>query len=202
LQPAGYVCGVIGKWHLGLQSPSQFPLARGFASFYGFLAGDSEYFNAKIMQNHNSIVVSQYLTDAFTQQAVSFIQSNASKPFFLYLAYNAPHTPYEASQTYLQRVSSIKDPNRRTLAAMILALDDGVGRVMQTLQTENLLANTIVFFLSDNGAPDQPFVRNLPFRGYKFDTLEGGIHVPFGLQWQGTSLRAWCSILRSRRWIF
>jgi arylsulfatase A-like enzyme len=83
---------------------------------------------------------------------VSFIDRHATQPFFLYLAYNAPHSPYQASQSYLDRVANISDPNRRTYAAMITALDDGVGKVVQALSANNLTEKTLIFFLSDNGA--------------------------------------------------
>ena len=95
-----------------------------------------------------------YLTDAFTREGVSFINRHATQPFFLYLAYNAPHAPYQAPQTYLDRVANITDPNRQLLAAMVTALDDGVGQVLQALQANNLLDKTLIFFLSDNGAPE------------------------------------------------
>ena len=184
LKPAGYVCGAIGKWHLGY-APNLLPNARGFDEFFGFLGGQSDYINARVFQNTTPLVESEYLTDAFSREAVSFISRHRAQPFFLYLAYNAPHTPYQVTQEYLDRVPNISDPARRTYAAMIVALDDGVGRVLQALQTQNLLDNTLIFFLSDNGAPADPFTSNYPLRGYKFDVYEGGIHVPFAVQWSG-----------------
>ena len=184
LKPVGYICGAIGKWHLGANTVFH-PDMRGFDSYYGFLGGSSTYLNATVLRDYTPMIETEYLTDAISREAETFINGHATQPFFLYLAYNAPHAPYQATQEYLDRVSYITDPDRRTLAAMITALDDGVGRVVNALEANNLLGNTLIFFLSDNGAPDQSFVRNLPFRGYKSDTTEGGIHVPYVVRWTG-----------------
>src|SRR5256886_6775931 len=186
LKPAGYVSGLVGKWHLG-SAPNLRPNQRGFDEFYGFLLGDSPYFSSgqAILRNNTPVTESAYLTDAFTREAVSFINNHAAQPFFLWLSYNAPHLPLQAPQNYLDRVSpNITDPKQRLYAAMIIALDDGIGQVLQTLQTQNLLNNTLIFFLSDNGSPGSPG-RNLPLRGFKYDVLDGGIHVPFVVQWTG-----------------
>src|SRR5437762_1917315 len=141
-----------------------------------------------ILRNNTPVTESAYLTDAFTREAVSFINNHAAQPFFLWLSYNAPHLPLQAPQNYLDRVSpNITDSKQRLYAAMIIALDDGIGQVLQTLQKQILINNTLIFFLSDNGSPGSPG-RNLPLRGFKYEVLEGGIHVPFVVLWTGQLL--------------
>ena len=136
LRPAGYACGAIGKWHLG-SAPNLVPTSRGFDEYFGFLGAASPYYNAVLYRNTRRITESSYLTEAFTREAVSFINRHQAQPFFLYLAYNAVHSPYDRPpQQYMDRVRNIANPNRRIYAAMVLALDDGIGRVLQTLQAD------------------------------------------------------------------
>jgi len=204
LGKAGYHCGIIGKWHLGAH-PSLHPLRRGFDEFFGFLGGghryfpdeltldestragsESESYRLAILRDHKTVRTTRYLTDEFSLEAVDFIERNHDRPFFLYLAYNAPHAPLQASEEYLSRFTSIKDPRRRTYAAMVSAVDDGVGKVMAKLRELSLESDTLVFFLSDNGGPLQANASNNdPLRGAKGSPWEGGWHVPFAMQWTG-----------------
>lgn len=205
LKQAGYTSGAIGKWHLGAY-PTLHPLNRGFDFFYGHLGGGHRYFPEEltikrsedangesesyqtwILRNHEPDPPSKYLTDAFSDEAVGFIERSKDKPFFLYLAYNAPHNPLQATEKYLSRFPDIKDQNRRTYAAMISAVDDGVGLVLDKLEELRLAENTLVFFLSDNGGPETKNASdNGALRGGKGDAWEGGFRVPFAVQWKGT----------------
>jgi len=127
----------------------------------------------------------KYLTDDFSDAAVDFIEMNKENPFFLFLSYNAPHTPMQATEAYLARFPDIKDEKRRTYAAMVSAVDDGVGRVLAKLEEFDLDDNTLVFFLSDNGGSSKNASLNTPLRGHKSDVWEGGYRVPFALRWNG-----------------
>jgi arylsulfatase A-like enzyme len=148
---------------------------------------EAESYRTWILRNHEPVPPRKYLTDEFSDEAVSFISRNKDRPFFLFLSYNAPHTPLEATPKYLARFPDIKDKKRKTYAAMVSAIDDGVGLLIESLRENNLEEKTIVAFLSDNGGhTTKNASRNTPFRGAKGDVWEGGHRVPFAMQWKGT----------------
>ncbi len=150
------------------------------------LAAEQASYKTWIMRNHTPVKTENYLTDEFSDEAVKFIKRNQDEPFFLYIAYNAPHSPLEASEKYLKRFHKMEKSKRKTYAAMVSAVDDGVGKVLNTLETLDLDKNTIVVFLSDNGGPEtKNGSNNGVLREGKGSLYEGGYRVPFAMQWKG-----------------
>src|SRR5688572_8945864 len=159
LKSAGYVTGMVGKWHLG-HKPEYIPTSRGFDEFYGFLGGAHPYGilgegNNAMMRNDKPLTEKpEYLTDNFGKESAAFIDKHAGakgdKPFFLYLAFNAIHTPMEAPAKYQERFAGVTDPKRKTMLAMLSAMDDAVGQVMAALDKNGVADNTLIVFHADN----------------------------------------------------
>ena len=186
LKPAGYVTGALGKWHLGL-TEEYHAMNRGFDEFYGFMGrGAHPYFdhsdmNHPIYRGLKPIEENGYLTTRITEEAVDFIDRHKQEPFFLYVAYNAVHSPPEAPEKDIKPVTG--DETRDTLMAMIKHLDLGVGEIVKALREHDLFDNTLLIFLTDNGGSGAMHANNSPLRGFKQMDYEGGIHVPFIVSW-------------------
>lgn len=210
LKTRGYHNIHLGKWHLG-GTPGSRPEDQGFDESLGFIAGGSMF----LPKNDPNVINSKqdfdpidrflwanlpfsvqynggplfhpdaYMTDYLTDQAITAIGANRNRPFFMYLAYNAPHTPLQATKADYDALSHIKDHRLRVYAAMIRNLDRNIGRVLETLKAQGLDENTLVIFTSDNGGAHYvglPEI-NKPYRGWKATFFEGGIHVPFLMRW-------------------
>lgn len=202
LQDVGYHTSIFGKWHLG-GAPHFQPNNRGFDYFYGFLDGGHNYmpdqvtvggggYSLPLMRNTQVAEFDEYLTTALSRDAVKYIHRQQTSPFFMYLSYNAPHSPLQAPAEYIEKYKHIEDEDRRVYAAMIDVMDEGIGMVVDALKETAQLDNTLIIFLSDNGGvfpeswqPTSDWADNSPFRRGKVALLEGGIHVPFIAHWPG-----------------
>jgi len=190
LKALGYTTGAVGKWHLG-EDPPYRPLQRGFDQFDGFLGGSRSYHDRPALPRRTvwldgedpAPLPKPYVTDAIGHSAANFIRQHRDQPFFLYVAFNAVHTPMHALDQDLQEVPPQLERKRRELLAMTIALDRAVGEVLQTLEQEGLSDDTIVMFLNDNGGATNNASDNGPFRGMKGSKFEGGIRVPWSVRW-------------------
>ncbi len=209
-QQEGYRTLMIGKWHLGGAAGMR-PDARGFDEFVGFMPGFALYSQpedpnmveaelefdvmdrmfravgnfAVVDEEGHRFRPSEYMTDYLTAEALKAVEANRAPPFFLYLAYNAPHTPLTALQSDYDALGEIEGHRERVYAAMIRSLDRGVGAILEKLEERGLEENTIVLFTTDNGGDGNaglPRV-NIPLRGYKASFFEGGVRVPFFMKW-------------------
>ena len=192
LKTEGYTTGLIGKWHLGDKTQNH-PLKNGFDYFWGFISGARNYFYDPNEVNRNSIrnVVENYtqtkfdgyLTDVLGNKAISFIDKNtqSNNPFFLFLSFNAPHTPMQAKEEVLEK---FKDNPRKVYASMMWSMDEAIGHVIDALKENNQYDNTIIYFLSDNGAAMSNNASPFPFKGWKGNQYEGGIKTPMIMTWK------------------
>ena len=205
LKAQGYSTALFGKWHLGSDDQTA-PNARGFERFFGFHSGCIDFYSHRyywgeprrvnyhdLWRNRTEVFEDgRYMTEMITAEARKFLLETRDKPFFLYLAYNAPHYPMHAPPKYVERFPELAR-ERQMYAAMVAAVDDGVGEVMETLAKTGQRENTFMFYAADNGATREPRAGldaqpakgglNGPLRGFKFSLFDGGMHVPAILNW-------------------
>lgn len=197
LKNNGYATAVIGKWHLGWKSEFS-PSAHGFDYFFGFKSGYVDYYQhtsgdgrPDLFENDRPVEVPGYMTDLITERSVRFIEQNAAQPFFIDVAYNAAHWPYQppdkpsVARDNARHLGPFDDPTstRAEYVAMLERVDQGVGRILETVDTLGLRENTIVIFTNDNGG--EWLSRNMPLFHHKGTVWEGGIRVPAIIRWPG-----------------
>jgi arylsulfatase A-like enzyme len=206
LKEAGYTTAIIGKWHLGHGNTKYWPKQRGFDYQYGAMIGELDYYTHSDFgvldwfRDNKPVKEEGYTTQLLGADAVKYInQQEAGRPFYLYLAFNAPHTPYQAPKEYIDRYPNISDPTRRTYAGMVSCLDDEIGRVVAALEKKGLRDNTLIIFHSDNGGTTNAMFAgqmtdlsktklpcdNGPYRDGKGTLFEGGTRVAACANWPG-----------------
>jgi len=192
LRERGYTTGAIGKWHLG-EAPSYRPQQRGFDEFHGFLGGSRPYFDGDRLNprtrwrtgDETTAMPAPYATDAIGAAAADFIRRHRQEPFFLYVAFNAVHTPMHVLEDDLAAVPAGDGTKRRKLLAMTVALDRAVGEILSALEESGIGDETLLFFLNDNGGATTNASDNGPLRGMKGSKFEGGVRVPWATRWRG-----------------
>ena len=192
LKTEGYNTGLIGKWHLGDKTQNH-PLKNGFDYFWGFISGARNYFYnpneefrnsiRNVVENYTQTKFDGYLTDVLGDRAIGFINKNheSNNPFFLFLSFNAPHTPMHAKDDVLEK---FKDNPRQVYASMMWSMDEAIGSVVEALKENDQYDNTIIYFLSDNGAAMSNDASPFPFKGWKGNQYEGGIKTPMIMTWK------------------
>jgi arylsulfatase A-like enzyme len=194
LKSLGYQTAMIGKWHLGQAQPEYLPHKRGFDYFYGFLSGFQDHYtriNAEgkydWQRNDEKVVEPGHSTDLMAADAIRQIKGrDKTRPMFLYLAYDAPHTPLQAPEEYVIRNAHIADPTRRLYAAMMMQQDDRIAQLLATLEAEGMAKNTLIVWASDNGHQNNSGGSSGGLRGLKGNAFEGGQRVPALAYWPGT----------------
>lgn len=191
MKALGYATAIVGKWHLG-KEPDLLPIKRGFDDYFGVFGNPGSYFTPKGFYDSRATPAAQevndkdfYTTDAFAARAAQWIEEHKAAPWFLYLPFNAVHTPHQASDKYRARFAHIAEPKRREFDGMLSAMDDAVGVVLGKLRSLGLEEKTLVFFIADNGAPGGRGGNGI-LRGGKYTCWEGGFRVPWMVQWKGT----------------
>ncbi len=192
LKEVGYDTAILGKWHLGMIRAGYLPTQRGFDHHYGHYGGAIDYFDHSLYYgldwHRNEVPVEEegYSTDLLAREAERLIAAHdTSRPLFLYLSFNAPHKPLQARPGDTERYADLADPDRRTYAAMVTALDEAVGRVVDALEARGMMESTLIAFASDNGGEPVDGADNSPLRGGKGTAYEGGIRVPAFITWRG-----------------
>jgi len=190
----GYATGAFGKWHLGGGKGHQ-PFERGFDVSYGFITGSRDYLaetgdkakdnDRAWRRNGTPEVEHEYATDAIRRESVDFIAKHADRPFFVYAAFNCPHSPMQAKPGYEKLVGKLPDRRRTTIAAMMRSQDEAVGAILAELKERKLEGETLVWLLNDNGAGTYAPFNNGPWRGNKGSLWEGGVRVAFAARWPG-----------------